>query len=188
MYILLTNSKIKKIGNTSKLLESEVIKTIKNTFEGIKIVILFNKINFFKNQFVKIILKKNNLDVWLSTVQKVPRLFFEFFFILMIIIYIFYVTTKGQDLKSLVPFLIFLSLISIRLVPVIVNINVILTSLKYVEGPVKEYIDDLLLKNQIDDKIDLEDKIINNEKIIFNLVDYNCISIGLFSSTVCHWH
>jgi hypothetical protein len=59
----------------------------------------------------------------------------------MIIIYIFYVTTKGQDLKSLVPFLIFLSLISIRLVPVIVNINVILTSLKYVEGPVKEYID-----------------------------------------------
>ena len=177
IYIFLTNNKIKKIGNTSKLLESEVIKIIKNTFEGIKIVILFSKIDFFRNQFVKTILKKNNLEVWLSTVQKIPRLFFEFFFILMIIIYIFYVTTKGQDLKSLVPFLIFLSLISIRLVPVIVNINVILTSLKYVEGPVKEYIDELLLKNQIDEKIDFKDKTINNELKQESLRKVNYIGI-----------
>ncbi len=66
-------------------------------------------------------------------ISKIPRLAIEVIFMFLLIMLMFILVNKTSALGSVLPFFITLSLISIRLIPVISNISLIFTNLNYLE-------------------------------------------------------
>ena len=147
VFYLFSGKKIKKIGEMAKLREFDLIEIVKNTFQGFKIITLYGKKSFFEKKFNETILLKYKYEVWQQTIQKLPRLFFELVFAATIIIILISFVNKDDDIKDILPFLVFLSLISVRLLPIFVNLNVVFAGLKYLEGPVEDLLNVLSKKN-----------------------------------------
>lgn len=138
IFYLFSGKKVKRVGEIAKEKESALIEIVKNTFNGFKIIILFGKKNFYEKKFNETILSKYKYEIWQQTIQKIPRLFFELVFAGTIIFILISFVKIEDDIKNILSFLVFLSLISIRLLPIFVNLNVVLSSLKYYERPVED--------------------------------------------------
>ena len=139
---------------------------MKNTFQGFKIITLYGKKKFFEKKFNETILSKYKYEVWQQTIQKLPRLFFELVFAATIIFILISFVKKDDDIKNILPFLVFLSLISVRLLPIFVNLNIVISSLKYLEGPVQD-----LLNTLSEKKFNLPKRTNNNRRDKFVNID-----------------
>jgi ABC-type multidrug transport system fused ATPase/permease subunit len=196
LFYFITNKKIKYIGNTVRFLEFELIKIVKNAFNGIKTVIIFNKQSFFQNKFFKIISQKKTNEQLHEIISKLPKLFLEIVFTVAIVVFINFFIKTDIDLQSFLPFLIFLSLISIRMLPIFSNLNSTFVSIRYMEPVVKKMINVILTVNNNVKSIFINNKLsfrnINN--IEFNNVSFeysgtkesilNNISFRFFSNKI----
>lgn len=151
-FFYLTGKKMRSIGGIVKDKEGEIIEIVRNTFEGFKIVVLFRKKNFFKSNFANILRSQYRYEVIFQLVQKIPRLLFEVVFVSVIILVLLNFISNNGELKEIMPFLVLLSLVSIRVLPIIVNLNSVYSALKYNEKPVQDLITDLLNKKIDKDK------------------------------------
>ena len=147
VFYLFSGKKIKKIGELAKEREFVLIEIVRNVFQGFKLITLYGKKNFYEKKFNETILTKNKYEIWQQTIHKLPRLFFELVFAGVIIFILINFIEKDEDIKNILPFLIFLSLICIRLLPIFVNLNVVFAGLKYLEGPVEDLLNVLSKKN-----------------------------------------
>ena len=138
IFYLFSGKKVKRVGEIAKEKESALIEIVKNTFNGFKIIVLYGKKKFYEKKFNETILSKYKYEIWQQTIQKIPRLFFELVFAGTIIFILISFVKKEDDIKNIMSFLVFLSLISIRLLPIFVNLNVVLSSLKFYERPVED--------------------------------------------------
>ena len=68
------------VGALAKDKESELIKIVRNTFEGFKLIILFGKKKLFQNKFEETLLTRYKYEILQQAIQKIPRLIFEIFF------------------------------------------------------------------------------------------------------------
>ena len=136
-YFILTNKKVELIGKLASLFEGELVKVTQNIFVGIKSIIVFSKQKFFQNKFIEIITKKIRNEIWFETISKLPRLVLEIVFAICIVLFINYSIKSEGDISKILPFLVFLSLVSIRMLPVFSNLNLILANLKHSEIVVK---------------------------------------------------
>ncbi len=166
VFYFFSGKKIKKIGEMAKERESDLIEILKNTFQGFKIITLYGKKKFFEKKFNETILSKYKYEVWQQTIQKLPRLFFELVFAATIIFILISFVKKDDDIKNILPFLVFLSLISVRLLPIFVNLNIVISSLKYLEGPVQD-----LLNTLSEKKFNLPKRTNNNRRDKFVNID-----------------
>jgi ABC-type multidrug transport system fused ATPase/permease subunit len=170
LFYFITNKKIKYIGNTVRFLEFELIKIVKNAFNGIKTVIIFNKQSFFQNKFFKIISQKKTNEQLHEIISKLPKLFLEIVFTVAIVVFINFFIKTDIDLQSFLPFLIFLSLISIRMLPIFSNLNSTFVSIRYMEPVVKKMINVILTVNNNVKSIFINNKLsfrnINNIELI----------------------
>ena len=66
-------------------------------------------------------------------ISKIPRLLAEIIFMLLIVVLIFVILKDENSLRSNLPFFVTLSIISVRLIPVVSNINILLSNLNYLE-------------------------------------------------------
>lgn len=162
IFYLFSGNKIKNIGATAKEKESELIKIVRNTFEGFKLIILFGKKNFFENNFKQTLFTRFRFEILQHMIQKIPRLIFEIFFSCIIIFILINFIRNDGDIDNILPFLVFLSLISMRLLPIAVNLNTMISSIKYVQYPVED-----LLKFLIEKNSNIK-KIISNEPVNSN--------------------
>ena len=165
-FYFFSGNKIKRIGEMAKERESDLIEILKNTFQGFKIITLYGKKKFFEKKFNETILSKYKYEVWQQTIQKLPRLFFELVFAATIIFILISFVKKDDDIKNILPFLVFLSLISVRLLPIFVNLNIVISSLKYLEGPVQD-----LLNTLSEKKFNLPKRTNNNRRDKFVNID-----------------
>ena len=152
IFYLFSGKKVKRVGEIAKEKESTLIEIVKNTFNGFKIIVLYGKKNFYEKKFNETILSKYKYEIWQQTIQKIPRLFFELVFAGTIIFILISFVKIEDDIKNILSFLVFLSLISIRLLPIFVNLNVVLSSLKYYERPVEDLIKTLSEKKVFSSK------------------------------------
>jgi len=131
LFQVLTEKKIKNIGNKVRLLLGSQIKIAQAASSGIKSIILFTKKDFFQKKFETALEKKENMQIVYEMLQKIPRLLLEVLFILLIVLILILSFNDLNNSKSFLPYLVFLTLVSIRLIPIFSNISVILSSLKY---------------------------------------------------------
>ena len=162
IFYFFSGNKIKNIGAIAKKKEAELIKIVRDTFEGFKLIILFGKKKFFESNFKQTLLTRFQFEIIQYMIQKIPRLIFEIIFACVIILILVNFIRNDGDIENILPFLVFLSLVSIRLLPIAVNLNTMISSVKYVQYPVED-----LLKLLVEKNSNIK-KIINNEPVNSN--------------------
>ena len=145
---IFSSKRTRKIGAIAKNKEFELIEIVKNSFEGFKLINLYGKKNLLSEKFNKIIKVKNKYEIRQQIIQKIPRLLFEIIFALVIVLLLISFIRENTQIKEILPFIIFLSLISIRLLPIFSNLNVTIMSLKYFEKPVEDLFNLLISKDE----------------------------------------
>ena len=145
---IFSSKRTRKIGAIAKNKEFELIEIVKNSFEGFKLIKLYGKKNLLSEKFNKIIQFKNKYEIRQQIIQKIPRLLFEIIFALVIVLLLISFIRENTQIKEILPFIIFLSLISIRLLPIFSNLNVTIMSLKYFEKPVEDLFNLLISKDE----------------------------------------
>ena len=169
IFYLSSGNRVKNIGAIAKEKESELIKIVKNTFEGFKLIILFGKKKFFQNKFEETLFSRYKFEILQQVIQKIPRLIFEIFFSFAIIFILIRFVKNDGNIENILPFLVFLSLISMRLLPIAVNLNTVITSIKYVEYPVEDLLN-LFTEYELNKK-HINDKIFKNNNVNFNKLE-----------------
>jgi ABC-type multidrug transport system fused ATPase/permease subunit len=136
----ITASKLNKYGNLLRFLIGSQIKIVQAVSNGIKSIILFTKKNFFNKQFNEYANKIANIQISYEMIQKIPRLLLETMFIFLIVIFIFFSIKNLEDIKNFLPYLIFLTVSSVRLIATFSNITVIAASLRFLSPVIKTII------------------------------------------------
>ena len=139
-FYFFTNKRIKIIGGIIKNLESELVKVVRATFEGFKIIILFGKKKFFINKFHISLKEKTRHELWFFIVSKIPRLLLEIMFALSLVGFLNYFLLNEVAVSEILPFLVFLSLISMRMLPIFTNINLVVAQIKITQIAVEDII------------------------------------------------
>ena len=174
----MTNEKIKFKGGRIRLLEGDLVKIVRSTFEGFKIIILFGKKNYFSKKFSNALNEMTSHIVWYTILSKVPRLLFEIIFAVSIVVFLNFIIMQKNDINEVIPYMVFLSLIIIRMLPIFTNVNLVIAQLKIQQVAV-ENIMDLLLQTSASSN---SKKIIYKkevEKILFNKIEnLNLIKIN----------
>ena len=130
LFVFFTKKKMKVAGGIIRFLEGELVKIVRATFEGFKIIILFGKKNFFSQRFSDSLNEMTKHELWYFVLSKVPRLLLELIFAIALVIFLnFFISSKG-NLNEILPFLVFLSLITLRMLPIFTNINLVVSQMK----------------------------------------------------------
>ena len=146
IFQLLSRKEIKAAGIKVRLLDALQIKMVSALVTGIKTVTIYHKKNFFFEKISSIIQNKLTTELFYHIIQKVPRLLIESAFVVLIVGYLMYMANDLNSLKEILPFFVFLSLISVRLIPIFSTINSTIANLKYLQPSVNS------LSNQLKDE------------------------------------
>ena len=133
LYSLTTRKKISKLGLLVSILDGELIKITQNTLVGIKTIIIYSKKKFFHNKFIEIIGKKIKNEIWFTTISVLPRLILECIFALCIVLFLILSINSEEDIANVLPYLVFLSLVSIRMLPIFSSLNIIIANIRLVK-------------------------------------------------------
>ena len=140
LFYFFTNKRIKLIGGIVRNLEAELVKVVRSTFEGFKIIILFGKKNFFKKKFHIELTEMTRHELWYFIVSKIPRLLLEITFALSLVIFLNFFILNETNISESLPFLVFLSLISMRMLPILTNLNLVIANMKILQIAVEAII------------------------------------------------
>ena len=138
MFQFITSKKIRILGNEVRNLQGRLIDIVQVSTDGIKSIILFLKKNFFYEKFFNNIRKKEDKEMNYFLISKIPRLLVEVIFMFLIVILMFFFLQEESSLEEYLPFFVTLSIISVRLIPIVSNINLILSNLNYLEPALNE--------------------------------------------------
>jgi len=173
LFYFLTNKKMKLVGGIIRTLDAELIKVVRATFEGFKIIILFGKKDFFGNKFHTDLSEKTRYELWYFIISKIPRLLLEIVFAFSLVVFLNFFLFNEVNLNTILPFLVFLSLISMRMLPIFTNVNLTIAQMKITQIAVENIINILSDKSGFSftekdssTKIDKKDKFIKIEKIV----------------------
>ena len=169
---LVTGSKIRGFGSEVRFLQGTQIKIAKAISYGIKSIILFSKKKFFQDQFNEKLKKKEEINLIYELIQKIPRILIEVLFIFIVVLMLFFLFNDLSQVKSFLPFLVFLTLIAVRMIPLFSNLLVVISSLKFLKPTVDIMINRIKENNFIVNKISK----INNKD--FNLENINIKNVG----------
>ena len=170
---LVTGSKIRGFGSEVRFLQGTQIKIAKAISYGIKSIILFSKKKFFQDQFNEKLKKKEEINLIYELIQKIPRILIEVLFIFIVILMLFFLFNDLSQVKSFLPFLVFLTLIAVRMIPLFSNLLVVISSLKFLKPTVDIMINRIKENNFIVNKISkINNKDFNLENINIKNVDF----------------
>ena len=170
---LVTGSKIRGFGSEVRFLQGTQIKIAKAISYGIKSIILFSKKKFFQDQFNEKLKKKEEINLIYELIQKIPRILIEVLFIFIVVLMLFFLFNDLSQVKSFLPFLVFLTLIAVRMIPLFSNLLVVISSLKFLKPTVDIMINRIKENNFIVNKISkINNKDFNLENINIKNVDF----------------
>ena len=186
IFYKLSNNKIKLIGDIARSLESEQIKLINNLVNGIKTITIFQKQEFFYNKIYKTINKFLNYQLIYILIQKIPRLMIENIFVIFLVAYLI-LKANSNTFDDVLTFFVFLTVASVRLIPIFSNINTTIAHLKFNQIAIQKMSQNIQNKQLDKIKVRINDfnngknnvKKINNiklENVSFNFDDNKILS------------
>ena len=127
----LFSKKFLNIGKALKIVTENLLSVINETQNLFKMIILRQKKSFFFEKFDKNINSRTKNFIKQELVKQIPKYLFETILVILICSILFLASNSSGGVKELIPFLSVLILISIRLLPTFINLNSILSSLKF---------------------------------------------------------
>lgn len=167
IFIILMRKKIKFWGDRRQYFGGSIIRQISEGFGSIKEIILYKKQNFFSNNLKLFAERKSRSSILQNFFVSVPRLTFEFFAILAILIVSSFMLYLNYTLEQVIQFVIIFGIICFRLLPASNRIlNFIQTSIYH-----KSVIDVIHKQLFSINQFEKEKEISNNKKSIqFNKI------------------
>lgn len=119
----LIKKKLFDLGKKQTIFQTSILKSLFETFSDIKFIKIKSIENFFFNKIMSA--QKNLLKVGLftSTIVIIPRLILEILAVTGLCLTIYFLLKINKPFNEIVPFLTFLSLSIIRMVPAITSLN-----------------------------------------------------------------
>lgn len=127
IYYTLVKKKNIELGYERYKLNNILLKNVLNSFNGFKVIKIYDLENFFLNLHKKkfyYFLKNNKIT---SLLNILPRLWIELSALISIVVYIFFIMKKGTELNELLPILSLIAIATIRIIP---SINKILLAVQ----------------------------------------------------------
>ena len=155
-YFLLRN-KSKKLGEGVTESSKNILKDIVDSIKNFKIIRLLSLKNFFIEKVERNVNKKNTDILYQTIINLLPRHFLEIIAVFIVSVIICYFIFNNYSFDKMISIITFISLIVVRLVPAISNINVAKTSLKHFESSfnnISAQLENYKIKNGINQDID----------------------------------
>ena len=171
-YIFLrTTSKLNlKLGTKVHEASQKRIKYLIEGFQGIKDIIVFNKIKFFTSNFILFNKKLTEAKKNHSIVSSIPRLILEILLILGFLIILFVLILSDIPIAKSVPILGFFAAASFRLTPSCYKIVNSIQRLKFTDKPINNLKNHVVIANsQVDEEQFQQEIVFENKLSIKNL-------------------
>ena len=152
IYLKIFSSKLLKKSEMAFFERGEKSKIINQILESIIEVKLYNKSKYFIDKFVKSITREFESNVLFEIINKLPKIFIEFFIVFLVCSSIFYASVLKLDIIAFVPILALYFFAALRVYP---SLNTILINrLSLVQGQVSL---DQIYKEIINSNRDVDD-------------------------------
>ena len=166
IYLKTFSSKLVQKSKISFLERGEKSKIINQILNSIIEVKIYNKSKFFIDKFTKSIIREFSSNMLLEIVNKLPKVFIEFFIVLLVSGSIFFALYLNLDLISLIPIVALYFFSALRVYP---SLNAILLnrlSLIQTQISINHIYNEILEKNKNVDDYDDNTQNINFENSI----------------------
>ena len=120
------NIKSKKLFN----LRYSVIEVVINSFNLIKELKFYNFSSHLKHKFLNQLKEYQSATIFIQSVKKLPRIFYEVVILLCILIVLTYLVDKGYDKRNILSFLSILFVAFLRIMPNAASLSVSLSDFK----------------------------------------------------------
>ncbi len=170
IFLLSTRSKIQKWGKDRQSLAENLLKNLSEIFDGIKVIKIFQKENFFLEVFSKnqknmqSLLQKNDVVLFL------PRVMLEYLVLISIMIVLLIAISSGSDLSNKIPIIALYAAAALKLIPSASKIMVSFQNLKFGAPTITRVYEEIRIENKF-----RENQIINNDfkSIKFENITYS---------------
>ena len=112
-----STKRLNKMGYNRMAAEQKKIQFLQEAIDGIKEIKIYNRENFFLKKFEEISQKIARVYYIYGFFNKLPRLFYEFMFVILVVVVIFYFNYQNAKSTDFIPFLSLLLVASLRILP-----------------------------------------------------------------------
>jgi ATP-binding cassette subfamily B protein len=117
------NKKMKDLGKERISSQKKVLKSIKQTFDGIKELIIYNKVDFYAKNFLEKITSLSLIGVKRAVISVIPKLIIETFVVFFFLISIFFIYIHLQiELLVIIGTVSVYVLIGFRYLPILLSL------------------------------------------------------------------
>lgn len=169
VFKLLFSKKLKQLGLDRQIYQKDILKSIKQTFDGYRELSTYNYLDLFQKIFVKKSIKLANNGMRRSVLIVIPKLFLETLIIFIIVFCISFMYLNGYKLDEIILNITVYTVAGLRVFPVFVSIINAYQNLNYSSAPVKKIKEIYEINNT-------ELKKISNKPILKNLITIENIS------------
>tara|TARA_B100000963_G_C22632101_1_gene675504 strand:+ start:1508 stop:3232 length:1725 start_codon:yes stop_codon:yes gene_type:complete len=131
IYYYLSKKILYKLGLERQEYSKLVIKSAQETIQGLKLIKILKKENYFKNLFSQSFNKSLNVEKKQNMILFAPRLFTEMVFVTLFIIFIIYLLKINNDFVSIMPQLSIYFVAAIRMIPSVNRLSLNIQTIKY---------------------------------------------------------
>ena len=160
------------LGQRRQNAAKDLIKTIKETFNGFKELKIYNKVDLFMHNFRKKSIKLASIGITRSVISIAPKLISELIIILIIVIAIFLSTQSGSSINKSLAVISVYAIAGFRLMPSFISLVLHYQKMNFSNAVINLMFELLNHKSQKIEKHDVK-KIIFSNKIKFENVNFN---------------
>ncbi len=150
IFYLSFKNKVTKSGQRFYKARDQLVFTIQQSLGFIKEVILLNKRDLFYRKFEKNLFQTEYQNVFMSIINKVPRLFFEIIAVLICLLIVNYFFKNSRD--NMLPLLTLYGVSLIRLIPSYTQISQSIMNIRYYKISFDFICNELKIKETTDEK------------------------------------
>ena len=144
--------------------ESMKMKNISHFLNGLKIIRLYDRNEFFFNKYFNDSKIVGKISVLYSFIKSIPRILLELLLVFILIMYLILEVKDVDNLEKALPFMAFLTAACLRLVPCINRMMANIQDIKFIQPSIN------LINSYIKDKTYDELKIKQDHKKFLSLI------------------
>ncbi|WP_417466308.1 ABC transporter ATP-binding protein [Kordiimonas sp.] len=175
-----SRKKLQQSGEVVASNRSMSNKAVLQSLGSFKTTKMLGKEDFFVNSFNNAIQKMSTANQYLELTQSLPRFFLETSIVTVMMSLAMILLYQGQPADELILVLSVFGLAGIRLLPSMNRILSSLNSIKYMQGVLKDVMDDIVAASHINSSVKVKKDFRRNEFFFENLIlkniDFNYIS------------
>lgn len=131
LFVVFTHKKLERVGSINQQFSMKMIKSLYETFGGIKEIKILGRENYFLKSYDCNVNQFTASWTYLTWVNSIMRSIIEVFFVGVILVTSFVMVFSGQSISSLLTLLALFGAASFRLMPSINRINTAIGSIRY---------------------------------------------------------